>query len=333
MSRPIGTPQKKRNSLTYLEIKNVIVDHDLLTNNEILEKYNISLYQLRDIRREYKLKNKSISHLISKKNKIKMHHSDAICGIYGIYRHDGKKIYIGSSVNIRTRLKGHISDLENKNHTNKEMQEDYFDHSWSCYLIKECDESDLLKIENEIICSLHNSVIYNKNKYTNLEVDYLAAYEKMKDMILIDPVSGCWNWTGRIHKNYGRFDFDGKMLMPHRVSYICHNNKYSYCVHHKCGNKICCNPEHLEDSSISQNNHHFRNTEQYIEGNSLVHLMNSKLWPYRDRIIELRESGIFFKDIKDDIQTSVEKNTIRHFYLRYKDYLGKNDEAGNMGGV
>lgn len=76
--------------------------------------------------------------------------------------------------------------------------------------------------------------------------------------IVVDPDTGCWNWTG--YKNaygYGNISrwMDGKRkgLLVHR--YVYEHIKgplVGLCLHH-CDNPACCNPEHLYDGTHRQN--------------------------------------------------------------------------------
>lgn len=73
---------------------------------------------------------------------------------------------------------------------------------------------------------------------------------------------GCWEWVGRVNINgYGYFSFryipaKTVSVYPHRLSY-----EYFYgsipsgrVVRHKCGNKLCVSPYHLEVGTYSDNN-------------------------------------------------------------------------------
>ena len=83
---------------------------------------------------------------------------------------------------------------------------------------------------------------------------------KLMSRVVIDETSGCWLWQGPDSGNgrgggYGRMSLDGQTVATHIVSYT---HFYGYVpgkkqVDHKCNNRLCCNPNHLELVTHLQN--------------------------------------------------------------------------------
>ena len=69
--------------------------------------------------------------------------------------------------------------------------------------------------------------------------------------------NGCWLWVGSHHpKGYGLFTRNNITVGAHRYSYLLFTGTpipNDYDVHHKCNNKGCVNPTHLE--LVPHNNH------------------------------------------------------------------------------
>lgn len=65
--------------------------------------------------------------------------------------------------------------------------------------------------------------------------------------------AGCWEWTGRKMRGYGRFSLwdvptkRARTISAHRASWMLHNGPIpkGMSVLHSCDNPECTNPEHL----------------------------------------------------------------------------------------
>ena len=74
-----------------------------------------------------------------------------------------------------------------------------------------------------------------------------------------EPNSGCWIWLGMGHSEngYGLFRFGGrgKCYLAHRISYEFYVGKIpdGLELDHKCENKLCVNPDHLEPVTHKEN--------------------------------------------------------------------------------
>jgi len=78
----------------------------------------------------------------------------------------------------------------------------------------------------------------------------------IKEMVTIDPETGCWNWNLHCGQNgYGVIWFEGKNRYVHRVS----NQLYvgpipdGMTIDHLCRNKQCANPDHMEAVTVAVN--------------------------------------------------------------------------------
>lgn len=66
----------------------------------------------------------------------------------------------------------------------------------------------------------------------------------------------CWPWIGaKTHDGYGQIAKDGAPIGAHRAAYEQANGPIAagLLVRHKCNNKQCCNPAHLEVGTHADN--------------------------------------------------------------------------------
>lgn len=68
-------------------------------------------------------------------------------------------------------------------------------------------------------------------------------------------LSRCWDWGGKVVNGYAILSTGGNSMGAHRFSYRFFNGEIpdGMVIMHKCDNKICTNPEHLEVGTHQQN--------------------------------------------------------------------------------
>jgi hypothetical protein len=90
-------------------------------------------------------------------------------------------------------------------------------------------------------------------KYKQQFISEQAPIKRFARKVVIDKATGCWNWTGCTSHGYGVIGINKKQLLVHRYSYEYHYGHIlaGALITHKCNNKLCVNPEHLQPG-----NHH-----------------------------------------------------------------------------
>lgn len=81
------------------------------------------------------------------------------------------------------------------------------------------------------------------------------SLEWIKNNCVIDE-NQCWNWSKACYSDgYGKVGVNYKVYAVHRLSFQLSNSEIPdhLIVRHKCDNKKCCNPEHLELGTQSDN--------------------------------------------------------------------------------
>ena len=75
-----------------------------------------------------------------------------------------------------------------------------------------------------------------------------TASERFDALLVPEPNTSCLLFTGnQTRDGYGRFSVNGKTSYAHRFAYWRHWGVIPKPeIHHKCRNKLCCNPEHLQ---------------------------------------------------------------------------------------
>lgn len=272
MGRPKGTkdskPRKKRNQYGFssIDIQKIIeLKNQQKTNKDISNITGFSEGQIKKICRDNNIKQID-TRILTKKPLLSLDdNSQIICGIYviTIYRKDGYQgHYIGSSVNIRKRCITHRSSLINGTHCNKRLQEDFNNSILQEYRIWSIEsEGELLQRENEVIKTYVG--LYNTNNSVLINSDTLPYLKKAAHLINDEKYTinntMCWEWKSvNKESGYGRtmhVSIGGyrKYFIPHRVSYYKYYGEYPELIRHKCNNRSCVNPNHLEAGSYRDN--------------------------------------------------------------------------------
>lgn len=66
----------------------------------------------------------------------------------------------------------------------------------------------------------------------------------------------CWNWHGaKTSTGYGSVSHEGRTRSTHRLAYelLIGPIPENLQIDHLCGNKLCCNPRHLEPVTLEEN--------------------------------------------------------------------------------
>jgi len=72
----------------------------------------------------------------------------------------------------------------------------------------------------------------------------------------VERTNECWLWNGPKNKHgYGRLNCKKKRTYAHRFSFLLHGRTIpeDYVIRHKCRNRNCVKPDHLETGTREEN--------------------------------------------------------------------------------
>ncbi len=105
---------------------------------------------------------------------------------------------------------------------------------------------------NNDCCNLDHIKIINMNILNKELFEYMVNYEYKNDI-----KNDCWisdRYPGH-SRDYPTVGINNKTISLHRFSYVCHKGEIpkGMIVMHTCDNTLCCNPNHLNIGTLSDN--------------------------------------------------------------------------------
>lgn len=135
------------------------------------------------------------------------------------------------------------------------------------------------------------------NRSPNIKVtpELLTRSEEILEKLFkhtIENHEGCWLWTKSCFSSgYGQQKTKGKNWKVHRLIYSLLNKDFDskLIVRHRCGNRLCCNPLHLEEGTLEDNakdsrihgTSHFHNINQFGVNNHIAKLNEDIVYEMR----------------------------------------------------
>ena len=226
-----------------------------------------------------------------------------ISGVYAIKNIATDKVYIGSTINLGSRLSKHFADLKKNKHHCATLQDDCNSNRIDCFKV-----ILLEKVENHLDLLLKEVIWKNKvsNKYNItteiVELPTLTQKElKRFDESWYKDENDCWVWVAGSRSNgYGWFSIKGRKFSAHRISNLIYKGKMlpDKIILHTCDNKKCVNPDHLAEGSHYSN--HLDRRDKGI-GNFKITFNDAS----RIRQLCLHNKDLYAKDLLDLIQKNL----------------------------
>lgn len=102
-----------------------------------------------------------------------------------------------------------------------------------------------------------NGKMYYSEPQTNENISSTDSYETIikRFYLNVKKTNKCWLWKRKESNGYGRFQANKNRMLAHRFSYMINRGHIldDMVIHHKCKNKLCVNPKHLEQVTAQKN--------------------------------------------------------------------------------
>lgn len=186
-----------------------------------------------------------------------------VSGVYAIICGETGRSYVGSSISVGKRIRGHFSLLRKGKHQNSDLQKDFTlfgEPEFFFEILEETLIEEALERESYWMSFAEN--LYNKSGSfirINLSMKHQKVFWSRVDIKTKDE---CWDWVGNSFnvQGYGRFSIGNKngggiRYISNRIAYFLTYPKdnQDFVVRHSCDNKKCCNPNHLSLGTYSDN--------------------------------------------------------------------------------
>lgn len=282
MGRPKNSKDKKKRKrktiLSGTQERDLIREYELGERTSVLSKkyrvtksYISNMFRLRSISKRINL---SIIKKWDTVNNVNVLDKN-ISGVYSIYfinkkNHNDIKLYIGSSVDIKIRLRSHLRELKNNSHNSSSLLEYFHNQNYvlSYAIVERCSEDKILQKEAFYLHLFNPSCLLNSWKSMDEEtlrpwLEKAITYDAYAKNYTINTITGCKESNNVHKKGYGRMSVtigeskdqgQTKYFYKHRIAYWEKHREYPELIRHKCNNPKCYNPDHLEKGNYRDNN-------------------------------------------------------------------------------
>lgn len=269
-------------------------------------------------------------------------------GIYCIENKVNHKLLIGEGKlgGDGSRLVDHINNRTKNNKFQIDLNEfgsQNFQVSW---IIEEHLETNRKLIENKLQNFFKNNCYNTQRKpYPGREelLNDKPSFNRIKEGNIItrlnnytkiqkDYIDECWESNCKSGGKYAQIKYKGRMFLHHVLMYILYQEEIkdiSHIIHHKCNNKKCVNPKHLEIITHQENIQKSLLTQSKINAIRDMHLTGKSI-PNIAVKLNISQNTVYryINFIYSSRYIGVSKDTN---YDRFLSTIGTNNKIINLG--